>query len=116
MSPKDLKFGRGDQPQMTLHVSPVGVCGKRPGSLSEVKAAGRCVLQALQWLHTHNWVHRDIRPDNIMYADGLWYLMDLEWAEKAGSPIGKYTPNRVFPPPELAGADGGTWTVACDLW
>jgi len=53
---------------LTLHVGPVGFCGKRPESVDEAKIAGRRLLLALEWLHNNGWVHRDIRPENIMFA------------------------------------------------
>jgi serine/threonine protein kinase len=110
----DPKFSRGGS--LTLHISPVGFCGKIPENLEEMKHAGRSVLSALDWLHKHHWVHRDVRPSNIMFANGEWYLMDLEWANKMNSPIGAYTPNHEYLPPELNRAKEGIWTAACDMW
>jgi hypothetical protein len=110
----DPKFTSGGS--LTLRISPVGFCGKRPGSLEEMKHAGRSVLSALEWLHRHHWVHRDVRPSNIMFANGEWYLTDLEWANKINSPIGAYMPDHEYLPPELNQTREGIWTAACDIW
>ena len=109
----DLKINRGI---LTARIGPVGFCGKMPASTIETKAAGRRLLGALQWLHHHGWVHRDIRPANVMFAEGTWYLMDLEWANTVDLPIGDYNPNTNQTPPEVAEIEDGTWTTACDMW
>ena len=101
---------------LTLHVGPVGFCGKTPESVAETKIAGHRVLVALQWLHSNGWVHRDIRPQNIMFAESNWYLMDLEWANTIDSDTEGYHPNRNYLPPELIGGEGRPWTAACDMW
>ena len=108
------KFSRG---VLTLQTSPVGFCGKSPGNVAELKTAGRQVLSALRWLHEHGWVHRDIRPANMMFADGRWYLMDLEWANRVDLDLENYNPNGYFLPPELDVFESGrSWTKACDMW
>ena len=91
VSTQHMKISRV-QKMLTVQVSPVGFCGRRPEDLEEVKVAGRCVLTALHWLHDNGWVHRDVRPSNIMFADGTWYLMDLEWTDSVSSSIESYTP------------------------
>lgn len=104
------------QKLLTVHISPVGFCGRRPENLEEVKVAGWCVLTALHWLHDNGWVHRDVRPSNIMFAGGTWYLMDLEWADKVTSSMESYAPRSECLPPESAGVAGGMWTTKCDMW
>ena len=110
----DLEISRGGM--LTARIGPVGFCGKRPVNTIETKAAGRRLLEALQWLHQNGWVHRDIRPANVMFADGSWYLMDLEWANTVNSPMGEYNPNTGQTPPEVAESKDGIWTTACDMW
>lgn len=109
----ELKISRS---VLTARIGPVGFCGKLPTSTIETKAAGRRLLGALQWLHMHGWVHRDVRAANVMFADGNWYLMDLEWANIVDSPIGEYDPNPDQIPPEVGLVEDGTWTTACDMW
>lgn len=101
---------------LTLHLGPVGFCGKRPASVAEVKAEGRRLLGGLRWLHDNGWVHRDIRPPNILFAEGEWYLNDLEWTNRRDSDMGDYNPNPQYLPPKHAGVEGVPWTVACDMW
>jgi Protein kinase domain len=100
---------------ITLHLQPVGLCGQKPASIEEAKVAGKRVLTALQYLHDNEWVHRDIRPENVMFADGKWYLMDLEWANVVDSPIGEYSPQEAWIPPEITG-ENSYWTTASDMW
>jgi len=101
---------------LTVHISPVGFCGRPPASFAEMVVAGRQILTALIWLHENGWVHRDIRPQNILFADGRWYLMDLEWANIIDSEMARYHPQQEFTPPELIGMEEGKWTSACDMW
>lgn len=113
ISPESFGVNRGS---LTVQISPVGFCGKIPQSAIEVQIAGRRLLEALQWLHGHGWVHRDIRSANGMFAEGEWFLMDLEWANTSDSPIGNYNPNPDQTPPELIEMEDVAWTLACDMW
>jgi hypothetical protein len=110
---KSAKFLTGNR--ITLYLGPVGTCGRRPESIEMAKVAGKSVLTALQFLHTKGWVHRDIRPDNVMFADQNWYLVDLEWANLADRPVGQYRPHLTWTPPEIIDNDS-SWTTAGDMW
>lgn len=48
----------------------------------EVKPIVRQSCTALRYLHSHGWVHRDIKPDNIVYYPdtGLCKLIDFEFS------------------------------------
>ena len=81
---------------------------KREGSLSERRAVGyiRQVCEALQYVHSHNRLHLDLKPGNIMLdGSGRAVLIDFgaskqydeEEGENTSSLLGK-TPG--FAPPE----------------
>jgi serine/threonine protein kinase/formylglycine-generating enzyme required for sulfatase activity len=60
---------------------------KREGKLTEKRALEITaqVTEALIAAHTHHMVHRDIKPDNIMFtADGVAKLADLGIAKSTG--------------------------------
>lgn len=86
-----------------------------PVNVEDAKVAGKTVLTALRYLHENGWVHRDIRPQNVMFADQNWYLVDLEWANLVDSPIGEYHPHKEWTPPEITG-ENCSWTIASDMW
>lgn len=100
---------------LTVQIQPVGFF-RCPGE--QVKNAARNLLTALDGLHKIGWVHRDVRATNVMEVPGDgWYLMDLEWAQRAGQPLENYAPKRDNAPPEIR--DGGcaaVWTAASDMW
>jgi hypothetical protein len=100
---------------LRVRLQPVGFF-RSPGD--QVRVAARCVLTALCGLHARGWVHRDIRASNVMEVPGDdWHLMDLEWAQKTGKPLGNYRPKRVNTPPEvLNDGDAAVWTAAADMW
>lgn len=86
-----------------------------PRGMDEIECAIKCVLSALESLHSLGWVHCDIRIENIMWKppDMEWYLMDLEYAKFDSDecpPICSH-----YCPPELR-SNGGKWTTSCDMW
>ncbi|RPB20079.1 hypothetical protein L211DRAFT_577531 [Terfezia boudieri ATCC MYA-4762] len=50
---------------VVLQLSPVGFI-PHPEEITELKAIIRDVLYGLQWLHSHGYVHRDVRWVNII--------------------------------------------------
>ena len=71
---------------VVLQLSPVGFI-PRPKEITELKAIIRDVLHGLQWLHSHGYVHRDVRWVNIIKeCNGRARLIDLEYAGLEGRP------------------------------
>jgi hypothetical protein len=100
---------------LTVQIQPVGFF-RNPGE--QIKTAARSVLTALCGLHDMGWVHRDVRAENVMQVlDAGWFLMDLEWAQRAGLPVESYAPKRANTPPEIGdGGEAAIWTAASDMW
>ena len=91
--------------------------------LEEPKARDytRQIAAGLMYLHRHNVVHRDIKPDNILLGNGdALYLSDfgvsrmlesdddMEEARHEGTPA--------FFSPELCRGEGGVHGKAADVW
>ena len=55
-----------------------------PGTVLEV---GRQVVQRLAELHAHNYLHSDVKPDNVMLKDGRIYLVDFGLSRLYVSPV-----------------------------
>lgn len=68
-----------------LRLSPV--CQEvLPADEAELRTAVRCVTSALSVLHSHQYVHRDVRWPNILKdAEGSWRLVDFELARNRRS-------------------------------
>ena len=47
---------------------------------------GQC-LERLEALHARAYVHRDIKPDNFMLADGIVYLIDFGMTKRVVDPL-----------------------------
>ncbi len=82
----------------------------------EVLRVATQLAEALAWLHTHGWVHRDVKPDNLSLNGATLKLLDFGTARRLGpglegAPVAG-TPG--YQPPEvLAGAPA---TPAADVY
>ena len=82
----------------------------RPTSIDELKFIIRDVLFGVRWLHSHGFVHRDIRWANIIKeTNGRIRLIDLEHAAREGPFVG---PTLVHWP----ALPGGEYLKATDLY
>ena len=69
----------------TYSVTITPVCYHRnPSCEAELKWALWGVLTVLKVLHSHGYVHRDIRWANVMKSGDNWLLLDYEHSEKSG--------------------------------
>ncbi|KAA0169386.1 hypothetical protein FNF28_02166 [Cafeteria roenbergensis] len=103
------------------------VASKVPMSTAHVKAYVLQLLQALDLLHRHRYLHRDVKSSNLLIcADNTLKLADFgltRLAEPAGSATrGRMTAEVItlwYRPPELLlgatayGAEVDTWSVGC---
>lgn len=92
----DLNAGRGEYLPDTL-ANRLEKSG--PLSAAEVEKLAAALAEALKFMHDRGLVHRDVKPDNILWIDGVPTLGDpgLTAETQAGSLVG--TPE--FMPPEV---------------
>jgi serine/threonine protein kinase len=91
-----------------------------PKTEAELRSAVGFVLTALVSLHYINYVHRDIRWENVLKSDVIsWLLADFEEAAEAGRPLDPDTrndaqhllPQEVLRYPHIYTAKSDVWTV-----
>jgi serine/threonine protein kinase len=92
--------------------------GRRSWSERQARALARQLLNAVAYLHDLGYIHRDIKPDNILFDhEGHVKLCDLgsaigiEDAKKDKSRAGTVQ----YRPPEVLRADP-KWTEKADVW
>jgi dual specificity tyrosine-phosphorylation-regulated kinase 2/3/4 len=86
-------------------------------TLVNIKRVARDVLSGLAWLHGHNVVHCDIKPENILVATAPSVrakLTDFGTSCFVGKPLFEYFQSRYYRAPEVI--LGERWGTAIDMW
>ena len=87
-----------------------------------VASAVRHLLVALEHCHKSGWTHRDVKPENVLIADGVAKLADFGEATEFGSPDARvtYCGTRWYRAPEQFVRDGtappSERPGAADVW
>ena len=106
-----LAVAPGDVGLVTLRLRPVGMHLHIANS-NQLLNLIKQLLATLTALHKQNWVHRDVRMDNLVHGPTAWILIDWELAAPAGQHVFW---NSTYLPPEV-NAGQMPYTAACDLW
>ena len=91
------------------------------------RAPGKQVLQeigqALHFMHSHGFIHRDVKPQNIVRVGNVLKLIDFgltRQGDATGAPITGYMCSRYYRPPELLRAsenyDLVVYDGRVDMW
>lgn len=68
-----------DDEQHLFHLTPIGI-QRKPRNLTELCTAVVCILCCLHGVHCRHYVHGDIRWNNIVSVEDMWYLIDFTFA------------------------------------
>ena len=96
----DLNRGQGEYLADTLG-NRIRKSGRRTGQ--EIHAMLEDLLQGLEYLHQHGLVHRDIKPDNILWVNGRAVLADAGLIAPAG--MGSLAGSPGFISPQVLNGD-----------
>jgi len=92
---------------------------KQPFSTAEVKQLMHQLMSAVEHMHKHWYVHRDLKTSNLLYSNtGRLAVCDFGLARKYGSPLAPYTFEVVtlrYRPPELL-LGQRQYSTPLDIW
>jgi serine/threonine protein kinase len=92
---------------------------KRQGPLdiTTFRAFARQILMAVSYLHSVNFCHRDIKPDNILIDRyGRPRLADFGFARHSSETDARICGSLPYQAPELVWRQASANPIACDLW
>jgi tRNA A-37 threonylcarbamoyl transferase component Bud32/tetratricopeptide (TPR) repeat protein len=97
--------------------------------IADVLALGRSMCDALAFAHAHNLVHRDVKPENILFSGGVAHLADFGIARALSQASGETTTSTgiirgtpAYMSPEQASGDSDydgrsdIYSLACVLY
>lgn len=76
------------------------------------------LFEALTDLHDRGWTHMDVKPENLLWFDGRWKLIDFDGAMRMGERYKRRQITFEYAPPEASRydlADGGDDLYAAAL-
>ncbi|DBB07141.1 TPA: hypothetical protein ACH3X1_011712 [Trebouxia sp. C0004] len=94
-----------------LRLEPLGALVRITGT-AQLRSLVSCILTTLKHVHQHDFVHRDIRLDNVLRVNDGWLLIDWELAGRTNQLVwweGKLLPDAVKHRTE-------PFTCKTDLW
>jgi len=106
-----LPIEPGDVGLVTLKLRPVGM-HVHIANVNDLLILIKQLLLTLTALHKQNWVHRDVRMDNLVHGPAGWVLIDWELAGPAGQHV---FCNSTYLPPEV-NTGQMPYTATSDLW
>jgi cyclin-dependent kinase 7 len=90
-----------------------------PISMADTKQHMLTLLRAIEVCHEHWILHRDLKPDNMLYVkDGTMKLADFGLARMFGTPKARLSPQAItlwYKPPELL-LGAYEYSSAADMW
>ena len=90
-----------------------------PISMADTKQHMLTLLRAIEVCHEHWILHRDLKPDNMLYIkDGTMKLADFGLARMFGTPKTRLSPQAItlwYKPPELL-LGASEYSSAADMW
>ncbi len=86
----------------------------------DVEHICRDVCKGLQYLHSWNMIHRDVKPANMLMGFGLrppFVLADFGWCREQvqGSPLTPHVVTKPYRPPEVV-MGSRDYTTSLDMW